>query len=75
MEAYHEMRVKPREELTRPLQEAMEFMRWKESQLSSLSIFGSSMRNILSSAHWRKSTTPTNISHRWAKMALRMDWG
>ncbi|KAG2546204.1 homeotic protein knotted-1 [Panicum virgatum] len=49
MEAYHEMLVKFREELTRPLQEAMEFMRRVESQLSSLSISGGSLRNILSS--------------------------
>ena len=43
------MLVKFREELTRPLQEAMEFMRRVESQLSSLSISGRSLRNILSS--------------------------
>ncbi|XP_062212267.1 homeotic protein knotted-1-like [Phragmites australis] len=49
MEAYHEMLVKFREELTRPLQEAMEFMRRVESQLNSLSISGRSLRNILSS--------------------------
>jgi hypothetical protein len=76
MEAYHEMLVKFREELTRPLQEAMEFMRRMESQLNSLSISGRSLRNILSSVHWRKSATPTNISQRWAKMAAwRMEWG
>ncbi|TVU45285.1 hypothetical protein EJB05_04767, partial [Eragrostis curvula] len=49
MEAYHEMLVKFREELTRPMQEAMEFMRRVESQLSSLSISGRSLRHILSS--------------------------
>ncbi|CAN6297945.1 unnamed protein product [Urochloa humidicola] len=49
MEAYHEMLVKFREELTRPLQEAMEFMRKVESQLNTLSISGRSLRNILSS--------------------------
>ncbi|KAL6843626.1 hypothetical protein ACP4OV_026688 [Aristida adscensionis] len=50
MEAYHEMLVKFREELTRPMQEFMEFMRRVESQLSSLSISGRSLRrNILSS--------------------------
>jgi homeobox protein Meis2 len=43
------MLVKFREELTRPLQEAMEFMRRVESQLNSLSISGRSLRNILSS--------------------------
>jgi hypothetical protein len=76
MEAYHEMLVKFREELMRPLQEAMEFMRRVESQLNSLSISGRSPRNILSSEHWRKSAIPTNISHRWAKMAAwRMEWG
>ncbi|TVU45271.1 hypothetical protein EJB05_04752, partial [Eragrostis curvula] len=48
-EAYHEMLVKFREELTRPMQEAMEFMRRVESQLSSLSISGRSLRHILSS--------------------------
>ena len=51
MEAYHEVLVKFREELTRPLQEAMEFMRRVESQLNSLSISGRSLRNILSSEH------------------------
>jgi hypothetical protein len=76
MEAYHEMLVKFREELTRPLQEAMEFMRRVESQLNSLSISGRSLCNILSSGHWQKSATPTNISQRWAKMAAwRMEWG
>ncbi|KAI4998189.1 homeobox protein KNOX3 [Hordeum vulgare subsp. vulgare] len=48
MEAYHEMLVKYREELTRPLQEAMEFLRRVETQLNSLSISGRSLRNILS---------------------------
>ena len=43
------MLVKFREERTRPLQEAMEFMRRVESQLNSLSISGRSLRNILSS--------------------------
>ncbi|KAA8538250.1 hypothetical protein F0562_027927 [Nyssa sinensis] len=37
MEAYYDMLVKYREELTRPLQEAMEFMRRIETQLSMLS--------------------------------------
>ncbi|XP_051126604.1 homeotic protein knotted-1-like [Andrographis paniculata] len=36
MEAYYDMLVKYREELTRPLQEAMEFMRRIETQLSML---------------------------------------
>ncbi|CAM0875024.1 unnamed protein product [Alopecurus aequalis] len=49
MEAYHEMLVKYREELTRPLQEAMEFLRRVETQINSLSISGRSLRNILSS--------------------------
>ncbi|KAJ3672825.1 hypothetical protein LUZ60_006199 [Juncus effusus] len=48
MEAYHEMLVKYKEELTRPLQEAMEFLRRVESQLSSLSLSNRSLR-ILSS--------------------------
>uniref|UniRef100_A0A0E0D608 Homeobox domain-containing protein n=1 Tax=Oryza meridionalis TaxID=40149 RepID=A0A0E0D608_9ORYZ len=48
-EAYHEMLVKYREELTRPLQEAMEFLRRVETQLNTLSISGRSLRNILSS--------------------------
>ena len=47
--ALFESLVKFREELTRPLQEAMEFMRRVESQLNSLSISGRSLRNILSS--------------------------
>ncbi|KAF3787858.1 Homeotic protein knotted-1 [Nymphaea thermarum] len=37
MDAYHDILVKYREELTRPLQEAMQFMRSIESQLNSLS--------------------------------------
>jgi hypothetical protein len=58
MEAYHEVLVKLREELTRPLQEAMKFM-WKmEPQLSSLSISGRSLRNTLSSGRWRKKRHP-----------------
>ncbi|KAG6473335.1 homeobox protein knotted-1-like 6 [Zingiber officinale] len=44
MEAYHEMLVKYREELTRPLQEAMEFFRRVESQLNSLSLTDASLR-------------------------------
>jgi hypothetical protein len=76
MEAHNEMLVKFREELTRPLQEAMEFMRRVQSQLNSFSTSERSLRNILSSMHWRKSATPTNISHRWANMAAwRMEWG
>ena len=69
MEAYHEVLVEFREELTRPLQEAIKFMQKMEPQLNSLSISGRSLRNILSSEHWRKSATPTNISQRWVKMA------
>ncbi|RWW76255.1 hypothetical protein BHE74_00015665 [Ensete ventricosum] len=38
MEAYNEMLIKYREELTRPLQEAMEFLRRVESQLNSLAL-------------------------------------
>jgi hypothetical protein len=62
MEAYHKIPVKFREELTRPLQEAMEFMRRVESQLNSFSISGRLLRNILSSEHWQKRATPTSIS-------------
>jgi hypothetical protein len=51
MEVYHEMLVKFREELTRPLQVAMEFTRRVESQLNSLSISGRSLHNILSFEH------------------------
>jgi hypothetical protein len=54
MEAYHEMLVKFKEELTRLLQEVMEFMRRVESQLNLLSISRRSLRNILSSEHQRK---------------------
>jgi hypothetical protein len=60
MEAYHEMLAKFTEELTRPMQEAMEFIRRVESQLNSLPISGRSLRNILSSEHWRKRATPTS---------------
>lgn len=38
MEAYYDMLIKYKEELTRPIQEAMEFMRRIESQLSTLLI-------------------------------------
>jgi hypothetical protein len=76
MEAYHEVLVKFREELTRLLQEAMKFMRKMEPQLNSLSISGRSLRNTLSPEHWRKKRHPTNILQRWAKMATwRMEWG
>ncbi|XP_076899543.1 homeobox protein knotted-1-like 2 [Bidens hawaiensis] len=42
MEAYYDMLIKYKEELTRPIQEAMEFMRRIESQLSTLSVSSSS---------------------------------
>ncbi|MFS7941459.1 putative transcription factor Homeodomain-TALE-KNOX family [Helianthus anomalus] len=42
MEAYYDMLIKYKEELTRPIQEAMEFMRRIESQLSTLTISSSS---------------------------------
>lgn len=42
MEAYYDMLIKYKEELTRPIQEAMEFMRRIESQLSTLAISSSS---------------------------------
>jgi hypothetical protein len=58
MEAYHEVLVKLREELTRPLQEAMKFMRKMEPQLSSLSTSGRSLRNTLPSGRWRKKRHP-----------------
>jgi hypothetical protein len=58
MEAYHEVLVKFREELTRPLQEAMKFMRKMEPQLNSLPISGRSLRNTVSSERWRKKCHP-----------------
>jgi hypothetical protein len=45
MEAYHEVLVKLREELTRPLQKAMKFTRKMAPQLNSLSISGRSLHN------------------------------
>ncbi|KAK1406690.1 hypothetical protein QVD17_38298 [Tagetes erecta] len=42
MEAYYDMLIKYKEELSRPMQEAMEFMRRIESQLSTLTISSSS---------------------------------
>ncbi|CAL9160094.1 unnamed protein product [Musa hybrid cultivar] len=48
MEAYNEMLIKYREELTRPLQEAMEFLRMMESQLNSLALTTGSV--LISSA-------------------------
>ncbi|KAJ4962416.1 hypothetical protein NE237_022355 [Protea cynaroides] len=46
MEAYYDMLVKYKEELTRPIQEAMEFMRRVEAQLSTLT--HSPLRNFSS---------------------------
>ena len=65
MEAYLEVLVKFREELTRPLQEAMKFMRKMEPQLSSLSVSGRSLHNTLSSGRWRKKRRP----HEHLRMA------
>ncbi|KAJ8493021.1 hypothetical protein OPV22_014742 [Ensete ventricosum] len=48
MEAYHDMLVKYREELSRPLQEAMEFLGRMESQLNSISDNSGSLRIISS---------------------------
>ncbi|THU59289.1 hypothetical protein C4D60_Mb07t00550 [Musa balbisiana] len=56
MEAYHEMLIKYREELTRPLQEAMEFLRRVEAQLNSLSLTDGSLR-ILSAGRANTSFT------------------
>jgi hypothetical protein len=58
MEAYHEVLVKFMDELTRPLQEAMKFMRKMEQQLNSLSLSRRSLRNTLSSERWRKKRHP-----------------
>ena len=58
MEAYLEVLVKFREELTKPLQEAMKFMRKMEPQLNSLSLSRRSLRNTLSSMHWQKKHHP-----------------
>jgi hypothetical protein len=75
MEAYHEVLVKFSEELMRPLQEAMKFVRKMEPQLNSLSPEGRCATPFRPCAGGR-STTPMNISHRWAKMAAwRMEWG
>jgi hypothetical protein len=62
MEAYPEVLVKFREELTRPLQEAMKFMRKMEPQLNSLSISRRSLRNTLLSGRWQKKCQPTASS-------------
>jgi hypothetical protein len=43
--------------ITRPLQEAMKFIRKMEPQLSSLST-SARLMNILETEHWRKSATP-----------------
>ncbi|KAL4566159.1 hypothetical protein LXL04_030269 [Taraxacum kok-saghyz] len=56
MEAYYDMLVKYKEELTRPIQEATEFMRRIESQLSTLTISSSSTnaslrRNFISTGN------------------------
>jgi hypothetical protein len=58
MEVYHEVLVKLREELTRPLQEAMKFMRKMESQLNPLSISRRSLHNTLSSERSRRKRHP-----------------
>jgi hypothetical protein len=76
-EAYHEMLVKFREELTRPLQEAMEFMRRVESQLNSLSISGRSLRNILSSGIEKIAASINQISASFLPLAvpgLFLEW-
>jgi hypothetical protein len=65
MEAYLKVLVKLREELTRPLQEAMKFVRKMELQLSSLSVSGRSLHNTLSSGRWRKKRRP----HEHLRMA------
>jgi hypothetical protein len=62
MEVYPEVLVKFREELTRPLQEAMKFMQKMEPQLNSLSISRRSLRNTLSSGRWQKKCHPTASS-------------
>jgi hypothetical protein len=51
MEAYHEVLVKLWEKLTRPLKEAMKFMRKMEPQLSPLSISGRSLDEDITSIH------------------------
>jgi hypothetical protein len=58
MEAYHEVLVKFKEELTRPLLEAMKFMRKMEPQLNSLSLTERSLRNTLSFVRWWKKHHP-----------------
>ncbi|EMS59259.1 Homeobox protein KNOX3 [Triticum urartu] len=73
MEAYHEMLVKYREELTRPLQEAMEFLRRVETQLNSLSISGRSLRNILSSGKAKRDTENLPGSKKQPKENKRED--
>ncbi|RRT58762.1 hypothetical protein B296_00008236 [Ensete ventricosum] len=76
MEAYHEMLVKYREELTRPLQEAMEFLRMVEAQLNSLSLTDGSLR-ILSAGrantlfHILLGSSNTMIAHPQACTELR----
>jgi hypothetical protein len=75
MEAHHKVLVKFREELTRPLQEAMKFMQKMEPQLNSLSPEDRCATPFRPSAGGR-SATPTNTSYRWAKTAAwRMQWG
>ncbi|KAL6504293.1 hypothetical protein OROGR_026216 [Orobanche gracilis] len=53
MEAYYDMLVKYREELMRPLQEAMEFMRRVETQLNMLTT-GPAARIFNSGGYWDK---------------------
>jgi hypothetical protein len=66
MEAYREVLVKFREELTRLLQEAQ--LRWSRSSTRFPSPEGRRASPFRSGAS-RRSATPTNISQRWVKMA------
>jgi allophanate hydrolase subunit 1 len=64
MEAYHEVLVKFREDLTRSLQEVIKFLRKMEPQLSSLATSARLLHNIFETEHWWKNATPPRTSRR-----------
>jgi hypothetical protein len=73
MEVYHKVLVKFREELTRPLQEAVKFMRKMEPQLNSPSISGRSLCNTLSS-ELLEEAQPPRTSHRGRQRRPPRGW-
>ncbi|KAM7516945.1 hypothetical protein LguiA_006528 [Lonicera macranthoides] len=63
MEAYYDMLVKYRDELTRPLQEAMEYMRRIEAQLNMLTTTGAAPLRVFTSEQAISSMCTIDISN------------